>query len=86
MRDTNRIDQILEAIRRLWKEQPDTRFGQLLINYGIMPDSLVGFIVDDYDTYEKLKDHIADMEKREDERRAKQQPQPISKPKKTKVR
>jgi hypothetical protein len=32
MRDPGRIDEILEAIRRVWKENPDLRLGQLLID------------------------------------------------------
>ncbi|HEY4262957.1 MAG TPA: hypothetical protein VGM98_22545 [Schlesneria sp.] len=32
MRDPNRIDSLLEAIRDLWQRQPEMRLGQLLVN------------------------------------------------------
>jgi uncharacterized protein YihD (DUF1040 family) len=32
MRPTNRIDSILDKLKELWKKEPDTRLGQLLIN------------------------------------------------------
>lgn len=32
MRDPNRIESVLAAIRRCWVEQPDLRLGQLLSN------------------------------------------------------
>lgn len=32
MRDPNRIESVLDAIRRCWVEQPDLRLGQLLSN------------------------------------------------------
>jgi len=32
MRDTQRIDRILEKISRLWHKYPDMRFWQLLVN------------------------------------------------------
>lgn len=32
MRDVNRIDKILEQIGRVWKQYPDLRLGQLLLN------------------------------------------------------
>jgi len=35
MRDSQRIDRILKLIETKWKESPDQRFGQLLINLGI---------------------------------------------------
>ena len=31
-RDPQRIDEILAELERVWKEQPDTRLGQLLIS------------------------------------------------------
>ena len=31
MRDPNRIDKIIEELRKLWAAQPDLRLGQLLI-------------------------------------------------------
>lgn len=32
MRDPNRIETILEALRLTWQQEPDLRLGQLLIN------------------------------------------------------
>ena len=31
MRDVNRIDGILKELAEIWKKQPDTRLGQLLL-------------------------------------------------------
>jgi hypothetical protein len=40
MRDKKRIKRILKAIEKLWMKVPDMRFGQLLINLGVVDDSL----------------------------------------------
>jgi len=40
MRDTKRIDRILKLIGDHWKENPDCRFGQMLINANICNDDL----------------------------------------------
>lgn len=32
MRDINRIDGILEEIKKVWKKNPDLRFTQLIVN------------------------------------------------------
>ena len=32
MRDVNRIDPFLEKLGEVWKENPDLRFGQLVMN------------------------------------------------------
>jgi len=40
MRDIKRIKRILKLLERIWKEAPDQRFGQLLINIGLTEDSL----------------------------------------------
>lgn len=32
MRDVNRIDKVLKAIGDVWKQYPDLRLGQLLLN------------------------------------------------------
>ena len=40
MRDPKRIKRILELIEKIWDKSPDQRFGQLLINCGIVDDSL----------------------------------------------
>jgi hypothetical protein len=36
MRDKKRIDRILGLLKKLWKRNPDWRFGQLLINFNII--------------------------------------------------
>lgn len=33
MRDPNRIPRIMEEIENAWKEVPDWRFGQLMVNF-----------------------------------------------------
>ena len=38
MRDKNRIKRILSLIEDIWIKNPDQRFGQLLINFGIVND------------------------------------------------
>jgi hypothetical protein len=47
MRDVKRIDRILKAIGKLWKQTPDQRFYQLLINNGLLPDSDLWHVEDD---------------------------------------
>lgn len=32
MRDPNRIDTIIEAVKEEWKQEPDWRLGQLIVN------------------------------------------------------
>ena len=32
MRDPNRIDQVIEAVKAEWKQVPDWRLGQLIVN------------------------------------------------------
>ena len=32
MRDPNRIDAVIEAVRDAWKQVPDWRLGQLIVN------------------------------------------------------
>jgi len=38
MRDKNRIKIILKLLEEIWQKNPDQRFGQLLINFGIIKD------------------------------------------------
>ena len=45
MRDPNRIDIILEEIKNIWKEHPDLRLGQLLLN--AVPETYLYYIEDD---------------------------------------
>jgi len=48
MRDVKRINRILELIKKLWEKQHDQRFGQLLINLGV--------IIDDFDDWNREDD------------------------------
>lgn len=32
MRDPERIDRVLDAVRRLWERQPNWRLGELIVN------------------------------------------------------
>ena len=52
MRDPKRIKKILGLIEQLWNENPDWRFGQLLINFGVCQDNLGLWQVED-DEFEK---------------------------------
>ena len=53
MRDIERIPRILGEIERMWREHPDERFYQLLINQGMIPDSQLWRIED-----EELEEHF----------------------------
>lgn len=52
MRELERIDRILELIRKKWKENSDQRLGQLLMNYifGNIGDRHTAFIFYQEDT------------------------------------
>lgn len=63
MRDPTRIDRILNKIREVWIQQPDTRLFQLLLNTGIAArtdgsnyDWSIYYIEDD-----KLEDVISNL-------------------------
>lgn len=45
MRDINRIDRILETIKTIWKQNPDLRLCQLLLN--LVVDANVLYYVED---------------------------------------
>lgn len=54
-RDPERIDKVLSVIRSIWKDQPDLRLGQLIVNaihqqnlYHIEEDALVEALEDMY--------------------------------------
>lgn len=53
MRDSNRIDNILNSIGDIWKKQPDLRLGQLLLN--VIQDPALYYIEDEA-LVEKLKE------------------------------
>ena len=38
MRDIRRIKKILCLLELVWNQEPDLRFGQMLINHGIVPN------------------------------------------------
>jgi hypothetical protein len=57
-RDLERIDVLIEQLRRCWKRQPQQRLGQLFCNVvGPKPNPL--FYVEDHVVSEKLLDHEA---------------------------
>ena len=45
MRNPNRIDGILEGIKKVWKENPDMRLGQLLSN--VLRDPALYYVEDE---------------------------------------
>lgn len=47
MRDPNRIDVIIEALRDCWKQYPDQRLGQLIYNLNKSTNRDVFFPEDD---------------------------------------
>ena len=47
MRDKKRIQRILKLIKEHWNKHPDLRFGQLLINMGIIEDSIRTWLNED---------------------------------------
>jgi hypothetical protein len=54
MRSVGRIDSILIKLGKLWHKHPDYRFGQLLINYNLAPDSIRFWSASDDDLEEAL--------------------------------
>ena len=57
MRDIKRINRILKKIEDIWNKSPDQRFGQLLINMGIVKDDIMTWRMED-DILEKVLDEI----------------------------
>jgi uncharacterized protein YihD (DUF1040 family) len=47
MRDKNRINRILRILEEIWDRNPDQRFGQLLINLGVVKDDFGTLHVED---------------------------------------
>jgi len=47
MRDEKRIERICNALKELWMKTPDQRFGQMMINNGLMFDGELWHIEDD---------------------------------------
>ena len=54
MRNKNRIPEILSELEKVWKQNPDIRLGQLLINVTKITDI---FYVEDTEMLEKLKEY-----------------------------
>jgi len=59
MRDEKRIKRILELIEKIWRSYPDIRFGQLLINMGLMKDNIQAWTYED----EELEKHLMEISK-----------------------
>jgi len=45
MRDPNRIEIVLDQIKYIWKEVPDLRLGQLILN--VLQDPALYYVEDD---------------------------------------
>ena len=54
MRDPNRIDEVLQQLAVLWKETPDLRLGQLILN--VMQDIQL-YYIEDADLISTLEHH-----------------------------
>lgn len=54
-RPISRIPEVLELLKQKWMENPDLRFGQLLIDLGIAPDDLQFWHLEDQDIINHLK-------------------------------
>lgn len=58
MRDPNRIDEVLEALREYWIAHPEMRLGQILVNLVGAKFTADIFYVEDETLLEKLKETI----------------------------
>jgi len=56
MRDPNRIDEVLEALREYWVAHPDMRLGQILVNLIRAKFAADIFYVEDDTLLERLKE------------------------------
>jgi len=54
MRDPKRIDKILNLIKSIWKQNPDLRLLQLLLN--AVPEDITSYYMEDDSLEEKLKE------------------------------
>lgn len=52
MRDVNRIDKVLEEIKRIWEKYPDLRLTQLIMN---LSNSPMLYYLEDDDLIDALK-------------------------------
>jgi len=55
MRDEKRIAKILGDIKEIWEKNPDWRFGQLLVNVGLIEDTYNTWSIEDDKIEEVLK-------------------------------
>ena len=55
MRDESRIKKILKILEKMWKQNPDQRFCQMLINYGIVKDDIQTWTLEDDELLEGLE-------------------------------
>lgn len=53
MRDINRIDDYLDIIKKIWKQNPDLRFSQLVLN--VFTDSSLDYYIEDDKSLEMFK-------------------------------
>lgn len=53
MRDINRIDDYLNVIKKIWKQNPDLRFSQLVLN--VFTDSSLDYYIEDDKSLEMFK-------------------------------
>jgi uncharacterized protein YihD (DUF1040 family) len=58
MRPTNRIERILEKLKRVWEKQPDTRLGQLISN--LPKDDRDIFFIEDEELEKMLNEDLED--------------------------
>lgn len=64
MREKERIERICNTLKELWLENPDWRFGQLLINYALAKDNYSVWSIED-DVIEKhLNGLLEELQKR----------------------
>jgi len=52
MRDPNRINRVLDVIRRIWTKNPDLRFTQMILNVGGDNEDI--FFLEDDELAERL--------------------------------
>jgi hypothetical protein len=55
MRDQKRIKKIMSIIETYWQGSPDQRWGQMLINMGLIPDDLRTWNMEDDDLLKGLE-------------------------------
>ena len=66
MRDESRIKKILKILEKMWLDMPDCRFGQMLINYGIIKDDIQAWTLEDDELLEGLEKWEQNIKKQKD--------------------